>query len=90
MFIICHILENGDFFLECNFTLYFVFFYRYNITTGLYPFEGDNIYRLFENIGRGEFSIPSEIENPLRALLEGMLQKDPEKRLSLPQIRQHP
>jgi serine/threonine protein kinase len=26
----------------------------------------------------------------LRALLEGMLQKDPEKRLSLPQIRQHP
>ncbi|KAJ4439636.1 serine/threonine-protein kinase STK11 [Periplaneta americana] len=62
----------------------------YNITTGLYPFEGDNIYRLFENIGKGEFTIPSEIENPLRALLEGMLQKDPEKRLSLPQIRQHP
>ncbi|PNF32714.1 Serine/threonine-protein kinase STK11 [Cryptotermes secundus] len=61
----------------------------YNITTGLYPFEGDNIYRLFENIWKGEFSIPSEIENPLRALLEGMLQKDPEKRLSLPQIRQH-
>jgi serine/threonine-protein kinase 11 len=83
-------LENGTFVLECNFTLYFVFPYRYNITTGLYPFEGDNIYKLFENIGKGEFSIPSEIENPLRALLEGMLQMDPKKRLSLPQIRQHP
>jgi serine/threonine-protein kinase 11 len=70
--------------------MFYVLFCRYNITTGLYPFEGDNIYRLFENIGKGEFSIPSEIENPLRALLEGMLQKDPEKRLSLPQIRQHP
>jgi serine/threonine-protein kinase 11 len=70
--------------------LHFVFSGRYNITTGLYPFEGDNIYKLFENIGKGEFSIPSEIENPLRALLEGMLQKEPEKRLSLPQIRQHP
>lgn len=68
----------------------YVFFLRYNITTGLYPFEGENVYKLFENIGRGEFSIPSEIENPLRALLEGMLQKEPEKRLSLPQIRQHP
>lgn len=69
--------------------MFYALFCRYNITTGLYPFEGDNIYRLFENIGKGEFSIPSEIENPLRALLEGMLQKDPEKRLSLPQIRQH-
>ncbi|PSN51071.1 Serine/threonine-protein kinase STK11 [Blattella germanica] len=62
----------------------------FNITTGIYPFEGDNIYRLFENIGKGEFNIPSDIENPLRSLLEGMLQKEPEKRLSLQQIRQHP
>ncbi|GLH06674.1 hypothetical protein R5R35_011899 [Gryllus longicercus] len=62
----------------------------YNITTGLYPFEGDNIYRLFENIGKGEYTIPSEIENPLRSLIEGMLQKEPEMRISLQQIRQHP
>nr|CAD7445054.1 unnamed protein product [Timema bartmani] len=61
----------------------------YNITTGVYPFEGDNIYRLFENIGKGQFTIPDEIENPLRSLLEGMLQKDSEKRYSLLQIRQN-
>ncbi|XP_066992722.1 serine/threonine-protein kinase STK11 isoform X2 [Anabrus simplex] len=61
----------------------------YNITTGRYPFEGDNIYRLFENIGKGEFTIPSEIENPLRELLENMLQKDPDKRFTLQQIRHH-
>ncbi|XP_063229935.1 serine/threonine-protein kinase STK11 [Bacillus rossius redtenbacheri] len=61
----------------------------YNITTGLYPFEGDNIYRLFENIGKGVFTIPPEIENPLRGLIEGMLQKDSEKRYSVQQIRQN-
>ncbi|KAJ1531685.1 hypothetical protein ONE63_000354 [Megalurothrips usitatus] len=62
----------------------------YNITTGLYPFEGDNIFRLFENIGKGEYTIPDEIENPLRDLLHGMLQKDANQRFTLQQIRQHP
>lgn len=61
----------------------------YNITTGIYPFEGDNIYRLFENIGRGEFTIPGDIIDPLRDLLLGLLRKDPNERLSLQQIRQH-
>lgn len=62
----------------------------YNITTGQYPFEGDNIYRLFENIGKGEFSIPPEIEEPLRELLLGMLQKDPVVRFCLQQVKRHP
>ncbi|GLV44485.1 Lkb1 kinase [Carabus blaptoides fortunei] len=61
----------------------------YNVTTGRYPFEGDNIYRLFENIGKGEFTIPSEIENPLRELLIGMLEKDPDVRFSLQQVKRH-
>ncbi|XP_030750317.1 serine/threonine-protein kinase STK11 isoform X2 [Sitophilus oryzae] len=62
----------------------------YNIMTGKYPFEGDNIYRLFENIGRGDFEIPDDIQDPLRDLLLGMLRKDPLERFSLQQIRQHP
>lgn len=62
----------------------------YNITTGSYPFEGDNIYRLFENIGKGDFTIPLEIEEPLKSLLTGMLDKDPNRRFSIQQIRQHP
>lgn len=65
-------------------------YFRYNITTGLYPFEGDNIYRLFENIGNGVYTIPDEIEDPLRGLITGMLHKDPESRFSTQQIRQHP
>ena len=27
----------------------------YNFTTGIYPFEGDTIFKLFENIGKGDF-----------------------------------
>ena len=48
-------------------------FYRYNITTGLYPFEGENIYKLFENIGKGEYSIPDSIDKLLNTLLKGKL-----------------
>ncbi|PIO36663.1 hypothetical protein AB205_0166390 [Aquarana catesbeiana] len=44
---------------------------RYNITTGLYPFEGDNIYKLFENIGKGDYSIPEECGPLLSDLLGG-------------------
>ncbi|RZC42949.1 Pkinase and/or Kinase-like domain containing protein [Asbolus verrucosus] len=61
----------------------------YNFVTGQYPFEGDSIYKLFENIGKGDFTIPDYIEDPLRNLLLGMLQKDPDDRFSLQQIRQH-
>ncbi|NWZ25720.1 STK11 kinase, partial [Asarcornis scutulata] len=61
----------------------------YNITTGLYPFEGDNIYKLFENIGKGDFTIPEDCGPPLSDLLRGMLEYDPAKRFSIQQIRQH-
>lgn len=43
----------------------------YNITTGLYPFEGDNIYKLFENIGRGEYTMPKTVDNLLADLIRG-------------------
>ncbi|CAG9760959.1 unnamed protein product [Ceutorhynchus assimilis] len=62
----------------------------YNFVTGLYPFEGNNIFRLFESIGKGIFTIPKEIEDPLRDLILGMLRKDPEERFTLQQVKQHP
>ncbi|XP_054263193.1 serine/threonine-protein kinase STK11 [Macrosteles quadrilineatus] len=62
----------------------------FNITTGKYPFEGDNIYRLFEAIGRGNVEIPEEVEEPLASLLQGMLEKEPQMRFTLHQIRHHP
>ncbi|XP_002732086.2 serine/threonine-protein kinase stk11-like [Saccoglossus kowalevskii] len=61
----------------------------FNITTGKYPFEGDNIYKLFENIGKGEFTVPDECGPLLAELLRGMLEYDPDKRFSIQQIKQH-
>uniref|UniRef100_A0A6I8N484 Serine/threonine-protein kinase STK11 n=1 Tax=Ornithorhynchus anatinus TaxID=9258 RepID=A0A6I8N484_ORNAN len=61
----------------------------YIITTGLYPFEGENIYKLFENIGRGYYIIPEDCEPLLVDLLKGMLEYEPVKRFSIQQIRQH-
>ncbi|XP_054706129.1 serine/threonine-protein kinase STK11-like [Uloborus diversus] len=61
----------------------------YNFTTGKYPFEGDNIYKLFENIGRGEFEIPEDLDPSLQDLLLGMLKKDPKERYTLQMIREH-
>ncbi|OAD54677.1 Serine/threonine-protein kinase STK11 [Eufriesea mexicana] len=57
---------------------------------GQYPFQGDNIYKLYENIGKGEYTIPEEVEEPLKSLIEGMLQKDADKRFTLQQVRKHP
>ncbi|ESP05300.1 hypothetical protein LOTGIDRAFT_208293 [Lottia gigantea] len=61
----------------------------FNITTGKYPFEGDNIYKLFECIGKGVYQLPSDMETLLSSLINGMLEYDPKKRLTIEQIRNH-
>ncbi|KAJ8357736.1 hypothetical protein SKAU_G00205300 [Synaphobranchus kaupii] len=61
----------------------------YNIITSLYPFEGDNIYKLFENIGKGDYTIPDDCGPLLSDLLRGMLEYDPVRRFSIQHIRQH-
>lgn len=69
---------------------FLIYNFRYNITTGLYPFEGDSIYKLYENIGKGKYTIPDGIDESLVLLLKGMLQREPEKRFTLQEIRHHP
>jgi len=59
------------------------------MTTGLYPFEGENVYKLFEVIGRGEYEIPLELDDVLRDLIQLMLQKDPSQRASLHAVKSH-
>lgn len=66
--------------------------FRYNLTTGQYPFEGDNIYRLLENIGKNQWIAPDwflKLDDKLANLTIGMLQADPNQRLSLQQIKHH-
>jgi len=62
----------------------------YNFVTGEYPFEGDTIFRLFENIAKGEFNVPRpEIDSVLESLIHGMLCKSISKRFTLKEVRQH-
>jgi len=62
----------------------------FNFVTGSYPFEGDTIFRLFENIGKGEFSVPAHDVNPvLESLIRGMLATDFDERFGLRQVRDH-
>ena len=65
----------------------------FNFVTGAYPFEGDTIFRLFENIGKCEFTFPDasapDIDPILESLIRGMLDKDPVARLSVKEIQHH-
>ncbi|XP_072941147.1 serine/threonine-protein kinase STK11 [Epargyreus clarus] len=62
----------------------------YNMTTGRYPFEGDNVYRLLEAIGRGEPAPPPAwLSAALQALLSHMLKRDPALRPTVQDIRRH-
>jgi serine/threonine-protein kinase 11 len=63
----------------------------FNITTGKYPFQGESIYKLFENIARGSFSLPEEIihDDLLIDLIKGTLDTDPKKRFSVSQVKNH-
>ena len=62
---------------------------RYNFVTGQYPFEGETVFKLFDNIARAEFNIPDMVGPSLASLLRGMLLKEPEKRLGIAEIQQH-
>lgn len=61
----------------------------YNMVTSLYPFEGDNIYKLFENIGKGQYVIPDTVDSLLSSLLRGMLEYESPKRFNVEQIKHH-
>ena len=63
---------------------------RFHFTTGKFPFEGDNVYKLFGAIATGVFEIPADLSPHLQDLLKGMLRKDSDTRFSIPEIRTHP
>lgn len=61
----------------------------YNIVSGEYPFEGEVIMRLFDNIANQPLHMPKSVQlsKPLVNLLTAMLDKDPEKRMNMHDIR---
>lgn len=61
----------------------------YNMVSNEYPFEGDVIMRLFDNIATQQLQMPQgvHLSKSLKHLLEAMLEKDPEKRINMRDIR---
>ncbi|WWD09084.1 hypothetical protein V865_007204 [Kwoniella europaea PYCC6329] len=60
------------------------------LLTGRLPFDDDNIRSLLQKVKIGVFEMPDEIKDPARNLLSRMLEKDPERRITMPEILQHP
>jgi serine/threonine protein kinase len=61
----------------------------YSMTTGRLPFQDDQIQILFIKIVSQEVIYPSFLSPALIGLLRGMLTKDPELRIAMPEIRDH-
>lgn len=62
----------------------------YNFVTGNYPFNADNVFKLYRKIGEGKYIIPDYLPENLKNLLEGMLQYEFENRLSSQDCLNHP
>ncbi|KAI5118296.1 hypothetical protein M0805_003815 [Coniferiporia weirii] len=62
----------------------------YCLLTGTLPFDDDDESRMREKIILGSFDIPDWLSADARDLLRNILQYEPPKRLTIPQILAHP
>ncbi|KIK63335.1 hypothetical protein GYMLUDRAFT_196959 [Collybiopsis luxurians FD-317 M1] len=62
----------------------------YVMLCGRLPFEDENVPTLFQKITQGSYSIPSYVGPEARSLISAMLAVDPVKRITIPEIIQHP
>lgn len=62
----------------------------YALLCGSLPFDDENIPNLFKKIKGGIYTLPSHLSPGARDLIPRMLLVDPLKRITIPEIRQHP
>ncbi|GJQ11458.1 hypothetical protein GpartN1_g3249.t1 [Galdieria partita] len=62
----------------------------YYCLTGRLPFDGNNLFELFEKIGKGEFEVPSFVEESAKDLLLHVLDPIQQRRYSLEEVKRHP
>ncbi|KAJ9475295.1 putative serine/threonine-protein kinase HSL1 [Pseudozyma hubeiensis] len=62
----------------------------YCMVVGHLPFNKDNFYAMYEAIKNDEPEYPDHLSDDLRDLLQKMFIKDPAKRITVPQMREHP
>ncbi|KAG0483992.1 hypothetical protein HPP92_012076 [Vanilla planifolia] len=62
----------------------------YALLCATLPFDDENIPNLFKKIKTGIYTLPSHLSAEARDLIPRMLVVDPMKRITIPEIRQHP
>ncbi|XP_037569422.1 serine/threonine-protein kinase BRSK2-like [Dermacentor silvarum] len=62
----------------------------YALLVGALPFDDDNLRQLLEKVKRGVFHIPHFVPPECQDLLRGMIEVNPEKRLTLADVTKHP
>jgi 5'-AMP-activated protein kinase, catalytic alpha subunit len=62
----------------------------YALLCGSLPFDDENIPNLFKKIKNGVYTLPTHLSPGARHLISRMLLVDPLKRITVPEIRQHP
>ncbi|KAF8225164.1 Pkinase-domain-containing protein [Tricholoma matsutake] len=62
----------------------------YVMLCGRLPFEDDDVQMLFTKISQGSYHIPGYLSQDARGLINSMLAVDPVKRITIPEITQHP
>uniref|UniRef100_A0A8C6UJE9 Si:ch211-255p10.4 n=1 Tax=Neogobius melanostomus TaxID=47308 RepID=A0A8C6UJE9_9GOBI len=60
------------------------------LLVGALPFDHDNLRQLLEKVKSGVFHMPHFIPPDCQSLLKGMIEVNPDKRLSLEAIQKHP
>ncbi|KAF9055663.1 kinase-like domain-containing protein [Panaeolus papilionaceus] len=62
----------------------------YVMLCGRLPFEDDDVQVLFSKISQGNFHLPGTLSQDARNLINSMLAVDPLKRITIPEIIEHP
>jgi 5'-AMP-activated protein kinase catalytic alpha subunit len=62
----------------------------YALLCGSLPFDDESIPNLFKKIKSGMYSLPTHLSQLARNLIPRMLEVDPMKRITIPEIRTHP
>ncbi|XP_053953887.1 serine/threonine-protein kinase BRSK2 [Anastrepha ludens] len=62
----------------------------YALLVGALPFDDDNLRQLLEKVKRGVFHIPHFVPPDCQSLLRGMIEVNPDRRLTLSEINRHP
>ncbi|CAL9106217.1 unnamed protein product [Musa textilis] len=62
----------------------------YVLLAGFLPFQDENLVRMYRKVLKAEYKIPPWFSGDACRLLSSLLVADPEKRISIPAIMQHP